>query len=316
MTHPLNADIAASAQWIFEETRLAATRCLARILDRLGLQPEGLCLSGGVTLNCPANTRLAMEGPITPIFAEPNCDDGGLAAGAALYLTHQLLGLERPPLPGTRLPPCGEPGASHPFASLSPASEETILRTLEARERPVRWSRPASAAVAAAKAIAAGKLVGWVQGPSEVGPRALGRRSLLADPRDPDNWARVNRAKSREAWRPFAPAVLESAAGNWFGEMPLPSPYMLFTGQVRSNRLPAITHVDGTSRVQTVADDDVPFADLLRHFEEITGVPVLLNTSLNGPGEPIVEQPEEALSLLSAGAMDVLFIGPFQVETR
>lgn len=313
---PLNADIAASAQWIFEETRLAAALCLSQILDRLGLKPEGLCLSGGVSLNCPANTRLAMEGPIRPIYAEPNCDDGGLAAGAALYLTHHLLGLERAPLPGGPLPPCREPVAPHPYASANPLAVETILHALENCERPLRWVLPVSAANAAAKALASNKLVGWVQGPSEVGPRALGRRSLLADPRDGNNWARVNRAKLREAWRPFAPAVLESAAADWFEDMPLPSPYMLFTGRVRSDRLPAITHVDGTARVQTVADDDIPFADLLRHFKEITGVPVVLNTSLNGPGEPIVEHPEEALSLLARGTIDVLFIGPFQVEVR
>lgn len=313
LTHALNADIAASTQLIFEETRLAAVRCFKRILDRLGLRPDGLCLSGGVTLNCPANTRIASEGPFKAVFAEPNCDDGGLAAGAALYLSHHLLDIPVARGKTRPLPPCLTDHLPHPFASVPGASSERILAALEGNRARFRWRHSADAAEEAAQALADNCLVGWVQGPSEVGPRALGRRSLLADPRAGDNWKRVNAVKTREWWRPFAPAVLESAAAEWF-DGPLPSPYMLFTARVRHGGLPAITHVDGTARVQTVADNDRPFADLLRAFQRRTGIPIVLNTSLNGRGEPIVETPEEALDLLSRGTMDVLFLGSFRVE--
>lgn len=316
MTDPVNADLAASAQLVFEENRLAAVRCLARMVERLALAPEGLCLSGGVALNCPANTRMAMEGPLAPLFIEPNCDDGGLATGAALYLTHHLLGLPRlPPAPGPHLPTGGAHEA-HPFVSLASPSVNEMEAALRRWSGSVRWKTVPDRAHEAAEAIAAGKLVAWVQGPSEVGPRALGRRSLLADARSPDTWMRVNHAKGREPWRPFAPAVLESAADAWFEALPLPSPYMLFTGKVRGGNLPAVTHVNGTSRVQTVDDEDRPFADLLRALTSLTGIPVVLNTSLNGPGQPIVETPDDALSLYAGGLSDVLFLGPFRVERR
>ena len=316
ITKSVNADIAASAQLLLEENRLAAAQCLARIVNRLNIHPEGLCLSGGVALNCPANTRLATEGPLAPVFVEPNCDDGGLAVGAALYLTHHLLGIPRNRSMRTPSLPQGMTGETHPFTSTPTPEAKSIEKALHQWEGKLQWSKVDNSAREAAEEIAKGKLVAWFQGPSEVGPRALGRRSLLADARLSNTWQRVNQAKDREAWRPFAPAVLESVSERWFEGMPLPSPYMLFTGKVKGTNLPGVTHVDGTARVQTVADADIPFADLLREFASLTDVPVVLNTSLNGRNQPIVESPNDALSLYASGMADILFIGPYRVERR
>jgi carbamoyltransferase len=172
---------------------------------------------------------------------------------------------------------------------------------------------PPRAAYAAAVDLAANKIVGWFEGRSELGPRALGHRSLLADARVGANWAEVNRIKGREAWRPFAPAVLEEDAEQWFSGCPFPSPYMLFTATVTSKALPAITHVDGSARIQTVNADRRAFFELLQEFKRLTGVSVVLNTSFNGPGEPIVETPEHALRFLVESELDVLYVEGWRV---
>ncbi|HYG86569.1 MAG TPA: carbamoyltransferase C-terminal domain-containing protein, partial [Azospirillum sp.] len=145
-------------------------------------------------------------------------------------------------------------------------------------------------------------------------PRALGHRSLLANPGFADNWARVNHIKGRELWRPFAPAVLEEDAADWFEGAPLPSPYMLFTALVRGDRLPAITHVDGSARIQTVGAMNGEFRRVLESFRARSGLPVVMNTSLNGPGEPIVETPDEALAFLAATTADALYMGGYRIE--
>lgn len=306
MTEALNADIAASTQKLFEETLLAAVESFRGCLAASGLATDALCLAGGTALNCPGNSAVFRRGDFARMFVPPWCDDSGLAAGAALALYHNVL--DQPlPAPGVR-----EANASPYLGDRSSAAG--VAAALAAAGPGFRVERPADWAAMAAEDLAADKVVAWFEGRSEIGPRALGHRSLLADPRKAANWERVNRIKRREAWRPFAPAVLSEAAGEWFAGAPDPSPYMLFTADVRRPaELGAITHVDGSARIQSVGPGTGGFRRLLESFAARTGVPVVLNTSFNGPGEPVVEGPAEALAFLAGTDLDALYMEGFRV---
>ena len=296
VTEPINADIAASTQLLFEETYLAAVRALACMLTAGGEGTTNLCLSGGTALNCPSNSRIWREGPFENVFIEPTCDDGGLAIGAALHVHHNLLDN---PLQQT---------TAHATPYLGCRYSEEDVEDALAQADEISWTRPEDATTAAAEDLLADKVIAWFEGGSEAGPRALGHRSILADVRPPENWRRVNKVKGREPWRPFAPIVLAKKAGDWFEGCPIPSPYMLFTAQVIDDGLPAITHVDGSSRIQTVDESCGGIYGILEAFDRATGVPVLMNTSFNGPGEPIVETPEQAIDFLLASDIDVVYI--------
>lgn len=301
---PFNADYAASMQKLFEASLEVASNALARLLRSLGKPTDVLCLSGGAALNCPANSRIARGGVWREVFVPPNCDDSGLALGAAWLLTHHLLGRPR------RM----QGAASSTMAYQGPKIEApAIERALRDIGSSIQVTPVAEAAADAGAALARNEVIGWFEGRSETGPRALGHRSILADPRVHANWDRVNRIKGREAWRPFAPAVLEERSAEWFADCPLPSPFMLFTARVKGDGLPAITHVDGSSRIQTVARDCGGFREVIEAFDRETGMPVVMNTSLNGPGEPIVESPADALRLLQRSGLDALYIGGFRV---
>lgn len=303
MTARINADIAASTQRLFERTLLAAVAAFDSVLGRMGLAGLPLCYAGGTALNCPANSLLAREGRFAGVHVPPWCDDSGLALGAALALYHNVLDH---PLVAPR------PGLD---VFLGPrVTDSDVEAALQRHGGRIVWDRPSDWAEAAAEDLAADRVVAWFEGRSEIGPRALGHRSILADPRRAENWARVNRIKGREAWRPFAPAVLAERAAAWFEGAPLPSPHMLFTARVRSPALPAITHVDGSARLQTVDEGCGDFHRLLVRFEALTGVPIVLNTSFNGPGEPIVESPEDAVGFFLASELDVLYIAGRRVR--
>ncbi|MED6311276.1 MAG: carbamoyltransferase C-terminal domain-containing protein, partial [Pseudomonadota bacterium] len=296
VTDAVNADIAASTQKLFEETYLKAVRSLDRMLSGGGIRTDNLCLSGGTALNCPSNSRIWREGPFDNVFIEPTCDDGGLAIGAALHIYHNLL--EQPRRIETTPP--------SPYLGI-PYGESAVEAALETASGIV-WSQPEDPAAAAAADLIGNKIIAWFEGGSEAGPRALGHRSILADVRNADNWRRVNHVKGRELWRPFAPIVLAEKAADWFDGCPMPSPYMLFTATVRSTDLPAITHVDGSSRIQTVDASCGGIRHVLEAFDRETGVPVLMNTSFNGPGEPIVETPAHAVAFLQNSDLDVVYI--------
>ena len=308
MTAPVNADIAASTQKLFDETMRVTVATFDSILDRMRLRRLPLCYAGGTALNCPANSLIAREGPFESVHVPPWCDDSGLAVGAALALHHNVL--DRP-LPAD--PRNGAPLDAYLGPRIPAADVDAVLARNSDR---VTWEEPADWCASAAAELAADKVIGWFEGRSEIGPRALGHRSILADPRQAENWARVNRIKGREAWRPFAPAVLAERAGEWFDGIPLPSPHMLFTANVKSRAIPAITHVDGSSRIQTVDATAGAFHRLLQRFEGLTGVPVVLNTSFNGPGEPIVESPEDAIRFLIQADLDSLYIDGRRVTKR
>jgi carbamoyltransferase len=290
-----HANLAASVQTRLEEVLLDLAGWLhARTGDRV------LTMAGGVALNCVANSRLAAEGPFEHIWVQPAAGDAGTALGAALHVAAQLGDVVRP-MPGADL------GRDFTEADL-----EAWLTTAR-----VPYERPADIAVAAAEVLAADGIVAWFQGRSEYGPRALGHRSLLAHPGHERNLERLNDVKGREQFRPVAPMVLASRAPELF-EGPLPSPYMLFTHRVAAewvDRIPAVVHVDGSARIQTVDPADEPLvARMLETFAARTGLPVVVNTSLNTAGRPMVDDPRDALECFGSAPVDALAIGPFLVR--
>lgn len=304
---PINTDIAASTQKLFEETNLQAVDALAKVASRVGMKTDNLCISGGTALNCPSNSRIFRESCFRQIFVEPGCDDSGLAIGAATFLYHNVLDF---PLSSERAN-----SAALPYCGVE-ITDNTIRNALEDAGNEIQFTVCQDSAQTAAEDIAAGRIIGWFEGRSEIGPRALGHRSILADPRQSDNWERVNTIKGREMWRPFAPSVLESEAEKWFLGLPSCSPYMLFTGMVRSHDLPAITHNDGSARVQTVNPSCGEFFRVIEHFFAKTGVPVILNTSFNGPSQPIVETPADALHFLTHSKLDAVYMCGMRVVRR
>lgn len=291
-----HADLAASIQRRLEEVLLELARWLH---GRTG--ERALATAGGVALNCVANSRLRREGPFDEVWVQPAAGDAGSALGAALYVAREL-GDEVQPMAGAAL------GREWPAPDLAGWLDRA----------GVVYERPDDVAEDAAEVIAQGGIVAWFDGRAEYGPRALGHRSLLADPRDPETLQRLNDVKGREQFRPVAPMVLLDRAREIFDGGPIPSPYMLFTHRVREDwagRIPAVVHVDGTARIQTVDPGQEPLlARLLRSFERRTGVPVIVNTSLNTAGRPIVDDPRDALECFGSVPIDLLAIGPFVVR--
>lgn len=292
---PRHADLAASVQTRLEEVLLESCDWLHSETGE-----TRLALAGGIALNCVANSRLWREGPFDEIWIQPAAGDSGTALGAALRVAAEL---EPGGVRNVRL---ADPGIGRSFSSVE------IEGWLERAALP--YERPDDLAASTARVLADDGLVAWVQGGAEFGPRALGHRSLLADPRSLDNLSRLNDVKGREQFRPVAPMVLAERAGEIF-DGPLPSPHMLFTHDVKPawrDRIPAVVHVDGTARVQTVDRSVQPLtAALLDAFEAETGVPVLVNTSLNTAGRPIVDDPRDALECFGSAPIDLLAIGPF-----
>jgi carbamoyltransferase len=287
-----HADLARSVQERLEEVLLD----LARWLHVQTGEPC-LTMAGGVALNCVANSRIWRDGPFDAVWVQPASGDSGTALGAALRVARDL---------GDRVLPMGGADLGRSWG------EEQLEAWLRSARLP--YQRPPDVAEAVADVLSADGVVAWFQGASEYGPRALGRRSLLADPRSAANVERLNDVKGREQFRPVAPMVLEERAAELF-DGPLPSPYMLFTHRVREDwrqRIPAVVHVDGTARVQTVSATREPLvAAMLRAFERRTGVPVVVNTSLNTAGRPMVDDPRDALECFGSAPVDALAIGPF-----
>ncbi len=326
-------DLARSVQVVVEDAVLAMAR---HVHAETG--EANLCLAGGVALNCVANGRLLREGPFERIWIQPAAGDAGGALGAALVATYEWAGLDRTVLEADAMS----------GAHLGPSwTDDQIRSALEAEGLPFDVLEDEDALVRrTAELLADAQTVGWFQGRAEFGPRALGARSILADPRDPAVQRRVNlQIKFRESFRPFAPSVLEERADEFFDlggivdtgsrdHSPSPSlnpssPYMLLVGPVRGAHIegeglgrlnhvespvPAVTHVDGSARVQTVTRErNGLYYHLLKAFEAETDCPVLVNTSFNVRGEPIVHSPTDAARVFRRTHMDALVIGPFVV---
>jgi carbamoyltransferase len=329
----MDMDLARSIQVVTEEIILRMARHVHAVTGQ-----KDLCLAGGVALNCVANGRLYREGPFENIWIQPAAGDAGGALGAALFVWHHGLGHERRPAPALD---------SQAGSYLGPEFTESEIRQfLTARSIPFTVMAEDRIADTVAELIAQEHVVGWFQGRMEFGPRALGSRSILGDARSPKMQSTMNlKIKFRESFRPFAPAVLAEESRQWFdieGGRPrsgFSSPYMLLVGQVSDSKrttvdaaesqtlkgldrlkairsqIPAVTHVDGSARVQTVHRETNPlFHRLIDAFFRKTGCPVVINTSFNVRGEPIVCRPEEAYACFMRTGMDYLVLGPFLLD--
>ena len=292
-------DVAATLQAVTEEILVMMAN---HVHKETGL--PHLCCAGGVFLNVMANSRIVKETPFEDIFIHPAAGDAGAALGAALYATHGLLGKPR--------------ATVMRHAYLGPSfTESQMARVLENEGVPYRRLEESALAEFVAEQVAEGKIVGWFRGRLEWGPRALGARSILADPRNPGHRDYLNeKVKHREWFRPYGVAILEDKVEEFF-DLEVPSPYMLLVGRVKEEKrslIPSALHVDGTCRLQTVnADDNGAYHAVVEAFYRRTGIPMVINTSFNLQ-EPIVCTPEEAFDCFKRARIDLLAMGPFVVE--
>jgi carbamoyltransferase len=303
---PYYCDMAASIQKVTEEAVLAMARHAHELTGS-----KRLCMAGGVALNSVANYKVLRNGPFEELYILPAPGDDGGAVGAAYWAYNHLLGQAR------------GPALDHAYLGSEYSDEEVegflrqnqiAFERIEDDERFFDF---------AAKQLAEGMVCGWFRGRFEFGPRALGARSIIADPRRAEMKEKLNATiKFREAFRPFAPSVLEERADEFFdipqAEKHFPARFMLYVTPVRPEKralLPAITHVDGSGRLQTVFKDTNPaYHGVIRRFGELTGVPVIMNTSFNLKGEPIVESPAHAFNTFSLSGMDLLFLNNYVVR--
>ena len=272
-------DVAASVQNLFENKVL-------NVLNDIDQESDNLCLSGGSFLNCNANSEVVRKSKFKHFHHFPACGDDGTSVGSALYVAHHILGEAR---------------------------YNYDVKDLCYTGRDYQGQTPDYEYIA--KQLADGKIIGFFQGRSEFGPRALGNRSILADPRNFHNRELINHVvKNREWFRPFAPVTLEECYQDWF-DFPIPSPYMLYTAQVKQpEKIPAVTHVDGSARFQTVTEQsNEHYYNIIKAFGELTGVPVLLNTSLNGNGQPILETEEDAREFYKSSKLDMMIVNGINI---
>lgn len=301
----IHYDIGASAQLVLEEI-------LLKIINNLynKTRIKNLCLGGGVALNGVANYRILKEGPFDELYIPPSPGDAGSAIGCGLYAYHSFLKNER-------IMEKDFPRLSSDNIYLGPEySNEEIVSFLRSRDIVFKEFEREELLKITSKLISEQNVVGWFQGRMEWGPRALGNRSILADPRNASMKDILNeKIKHREQFRPFAPSILEEFTSDYF-DLDRSSPYMLLVAKVKKpNVIPAVTHIDGTSRLQTVSKkSNALYYELINEFFHLTGVPVLINTSMNVRGEPIVNTPEQAYNMIIKTDMDYLAVGNYLVS--
>ena len=302
----IHYDIAASAQLVLEDILL---KMVDHVHEKTGM--KNLCLGGGVALNGVANHRILKEGPFENLHIPPSPGDGGSAIGCAQYLYYTHKKNKR------KIERNAESIKNNIFVGPSHSNEE-IKSFLDINKIQHKFLENNLLLETTAKLISEGNIVGWYQGKMEWGPRALGNRSILADPRNPKMMDILNeKIKHRESFRPFAPCVLEEYASEYF-DVDTISPYMLLVAPVKKpEKIPAVTHVDGTARLQTVSKDiNSLFYGLINEFYKVTDVPVLINTSMNVRGEPIVNTIEQAYDMIVKTDMDYIVLGNQVVKRR
>jgi len=296
-------DVARSIQYVTEEILLRMARHVHQITGS-----DKLCLAGGVALNCVANGRIIRETPFKEIWVQPGAGDAGGAVGTALYTWYYYLQNKRTP----------DPLDSQKGSFLGPEfTNDEIKKYLDENNIPYKELKSDEIPNTTAKLLEDGNVVGWFQGKMEFGPRALGSRSILGDPRVKEMQTTMNlKIKFRESFRPFAPSVLEERVGDCV-DLKATSPYMLLVAPVTRKDIPAVTHVDNSARVQTVSKKTNPlFYDTIRAFYDKTGCPLIINTSFNIRGEPIVCAPEDAFNCFISTGMDYLVIGNFLLDKK
>ena len=301
----IHFDIGASAQKVLETIILKIANHIHKETSM-----KNLCLGGGVGLNGVANYRLLKESPFENIHIPPSPGDAGSAIGCAqyLYYIHQK---------NQRIVEVDNSKRIHENVYVGPSfSDDEIVSFLDDEKIQYQKLDKISLLEKTAKLISEGNIIGWYQGKMEWGPRALGNRSILADPRDANMKDILNeKIKHRESFRPFAPSVLEEFSSEYF-DIDIPSPYMLMVAKVKKpEKIPAVTHVDGTGRLQTVSKNSNPlYYELINQFYKITGIPVIINTSMNVMGEPIVNTPKQAYSMILKTDMDYLMMGSYMIS--
>ena len=303
----IHYDIGASAQKVLEDIML---KMVNHVHNKTGM--KNLCLGGGVALNGVANYRILKEGPFESVHIPPSPGDGGSAIGCAQYL-YYIHKKQR------RIIVQDHAKRIQENVYVGPSfSNDEIRSFLEENNIDYEYLTREQLLQTTAKLISEQNVVGWYQGKIEWGPRALGNRSILADPRDSKMKDVLNeKIKHRELFRPFAPSILEEYVSEYF-DLSIPSPYMLFVAKVKKpDKIPAVTHVDGTGRLQTVSREANPlYYDLINDFYKITGVPVVVNTSMNVRGEPIVNTPEQAYAMIIKTEMDYIMMGNYMIQRR
>ena len=300
----IHYDIAASAQLVLEDILL---KMVNHVHKKTGM--TNLCFGGGVALNGVANYRILKDGPFENIHIPPSPGDGGSAVGCAQYLYYCHDKNKR------MMEDNVERIKNNIFVGPSHSNDE-IKSFLDINKIDYKFLETNSLLQTVAKLIVEGNVVGWYQGKMEWGPRALGNRSIIADPRNAKMKDILNeKIKHRESFRPFAPCILEEYTSEYF-DVDVPSPYMLLVAPVKKpEKIPAVTHVDGTARLQTVSKDiNLLFYNLITEFYKITGVPVLINTSMNVRGEPIVDTPEQAYNMIVKTDMDYIVMGDYIIK--
>ncbi|MDD2688664.1 MAG: carbamoyltransferase [Candidatus Omnitrophica bacterium] len=319
-------DIAASIQWVTEEIMLRMARHVYKVTGQ-----DNLCLAGGVALNCVGNGRILREGPFKKIWIQPASGDAGAALGAALLVWHRYLGNKRI---------SDEKNDKQKASLLGPHYDDDAIESFLIKEgAPYKKLLYSQIPQAVSDLVTQGKVIGWFEGRLEFGPRALGARSIIGDARDPKMQSRMNlKIKFRESFRPFAPTVLKEEVSGWF-DLDRESPYMLLVAPVRidkrsdskdweelkgfdklkANRslIPAVTHVDYSARIQTIKRKDNPlYYDMINLFFKNTGCPVIINTSFNVRGEPLVCSPKDAFKCFMRTEMDYLIMGHFLLNKK
>ena len=300
----IHFDIGASAQLVLEDILL---KMVNHVYNKTKM--KNLCLGGGVALNGVANYRILKEGPFENLHIPPSPGDAGSAVGCAQYLYHCHAKNKRVVEEST------ERITDNIYVGPEYSNDE-IKSFLDKNKISYDFLEREQLLKNSAKLIAEGNIVGWYQGKMEWGPRALGNRSILADPRDEKMKDVLNeKIKHRESFRPFAPSILEDYISEYF-DMDRPSPYMLFVAKVKKpDKIPAVTHIDGTGRLQSVSKEVNPlYYDLINEFYKLTGIPVIINTSMNVMGEPIVNTPEHAYNMILKTDMDYLVMGNYLVR--
>jgi len=301
----IHFDIGASVQLVLEEILL---KMVKHVQQKTKL--KNLCLGGGVALNGVANSRILKEGPFEEIYIPPSPGDAGSAIGCAMYGYYSFFKNKRNTLIDKDLQIKNNVYVGPEYTN------EKIEKFLNSNNIPYKKFKRVDLLKKTTELISEQKVVGWYQGRMEWGPRALGNRSILADPRNHQMKDILNeKIKHRESFRPFAPSILEEYSAEYF-DLNVPSPYMLLVAKIKKpEAIPAVTHVDGTGRIQTVSKKSNPlYYDLINEFFKITGIPVLINTSMNVRGEPIVNTPEQAFSMMLKTDMDALVMGNYLIQ--